>query len=84
MEKETKRALQRLIEIVQEQQKAIRILQTNVTPSTSALHDHDGLTDRLVRIAADIRDRESFEIDWRRMYDLQIATKGTKGGEGAV
>lgn len=82
MEKETKRALQRLIEVIQEQQKAIRVLQTNATPSTQEFRD--GLADRLERMAADVRDRESFEIDWRRMCDLHIATKGAKGGEGTM
>jgi signal transduction histidine kinase len=82
MEKETKRAFQRLLEIIEEQQKAIRALQASAMPSTSS--SEDGLAKRIERIAAEIRDRESFEIDWRRMCDLHIAVKGAKGGEGTL
>jgi len=49
MEKETKRALQRMIEIIQEQQTEIRHFAGNASPTKR--RPDDGLADRIERIA---------------------------------
>ncbi|HTC45836.1 MAG TPA: hypothetical protein VK722_00820 [Candidatus Aquilonibacter sp.] len=73
MEKETKRALQNLLEIVREQQNAIRILQNNATQSSRKYGDD--LVERIERIAKEVGERDSFEIDWRRLCDRHYAVK---------
>jgi len=73
MEKETKRTLQKMIEIIQEQQNAIQTLQQNAKPSSRRYKN--GLADRIERIAEEVSERESFEIDWRRLCDRQYAIR---------
>jgi hypothetical protein len=73
MEKETKRIFQKMLEIIQEQQEAIRNLQIKTTPS--ARRSEDGIGDRISRIADEVSERESFAIDWRRLCDRHYATK---------
>jgi hypothetical protein len=73
MEKETKRTFQKMIEIIQEQQRAIQTLQHNAIPSSRTFKD--GLADRIERIAEEIGERESFEVDWRRLCDRHYAAR---------
>jgi signal transduction histidine kinase len=73
MEKETKRALQRMIEIIQEQQTEIRTLQRNASPTKR--RPDDGLADRIERIAQEVAKLQSFDLDWRRLCDRHYADK---------
>jgi len=73
MEKETKRTLQRMLEIMQEQQNAIAHLQRNANPANRKFSD--GLADRIERIAEDVSKRESFEMDWARLCDRHYAAR---------
>lgn len=73
MEKETKRAIQRMLEVMEEQQNAIRTLQRNSTASARAFED--GIADRIHGIAEDVTERESFEIDWARLCDRHYAKR---------
>jgi signal transduction histidine kinase len=73
MEKETKRGLQNIMEILREQQDVIRRLEHSIAPS---LRDsHDGLSKRIERIAQEISDRDAFEIDWARLCDRHYAKR---------
>jgi signal transduction histidine kinase len=73
MEKETKRTLQRMIEIMQEQHNEIRTLQRKTAPRGSKLDD--GLADRIERIAQEVAEQQSFEFDWGRLCDRHYAMK---------
>jgi hypothetical protein len=73
MEKETKRALQRMIEIIQEQQSEIRSLQHKAAPSKR--RPDDGLGDRIERIALEVAELQAFELDWGRLCDRHYAAK---------
>lgn len=73
MDKETKRALQNVLEIIREQQNAIRTLQHDADPSTRRYND--GLAERIERIAKEVSERESFEMDWRRLCDRHYAIR---------
>ena len=73
MEKETKRALQNLLEIVREQQNAIRALQHKALPPTRDFID--GMAERIERIADEVGKSESFEIDWARLCDRHYAAR---------
>jgi hypothetical protein len=73
MEKETKRALQNLLEIIREQQNTIRDLQHKAKPSTRGLPD--GIAERIGRIAEELSEREAFEIDWARLCDRHYAAR---------
>lgn len=73
MEKETKRTLQKLLEIMQEQQDAIHALQRKT--SSASRKSVDGLADRLERIATEVSGRPSFEIDWGRLCDRHYAVR---------
>ena len=73
MDKETKRTFQRMIEIMQEQQAAIRYLQGNTTPSMRK--SEDGLADRIEAIFGEVSRRESFTIDWVRLCDRHYASR---------
>jgi signal transduction histidine kinase len=71
MEKETKRTLQRMLEIIQEQQAAIRRLQGRAS-------DHgfeDGIADRIERISREVGERNSYTFDWARLCDRHYATR---------
>ena len=73
MEKETKRGLQNIMEILREQQNVIQRLEHSITPS---LRDsHDTLSVRIERIAQEITDRDAFEIDWARLCDRHYAKR---------
>ncbi len=73
MEKETKRTFQKLLEIIQEQQAAIRHLQGKSMPSTRGFED--GIADRIERISSEVGKRESFAFDWNRLCDRHYATR---------
>jgi hypothetical protein len=73
MDKETKRTFQKMLEIIQEQQTAIRYLQQNATPSSRKFSD--GLADRIDRIAKEVSERQAFEIDWARLCDRHYAVR---------
>jgi hypothetical protein len=73
MEKETKRILQKMIEIIQEQQEAILALQHNARPS--ARRFEDGLGQRIGRITQQVANLQSFEFDWNRLCDRHYAAK---------
>lgn len=73
MEKETKRTLQKMLEIMREQQNAIRNLQLSATPSTRSFED--GIADRIERITNEVSERASFEIDWARLCDRHYAAR---------
>jgi signal transduction histidine kinase len=73
MEKETKRALQNLLQIVREQQDAIRDLHLRARSSTR--ESTDGVAQRIERIAEEVAERESFEMDWARLCDRHYAAK---------
>lgn len=74
MEKEAKRTLQKIIEIVQEQQQTIHALQRKVSPANSK--SADALADRIERIASEVNGRQSFEFDWARLCDRHYAARG--------
>jgi len=73
MEKETKRALQNILQILTEQQRAIAALREKL-PSTHARSD-DGIADRVERVAEEVSKRQSFEIDWGRLCDRHYAKR---------
>lgn len=73
MEKETKRTLQTMLEIMREQQNTIRNLQRSATPSSRAFED--GIADRIDRVAHEVGERPSFEIDWARLCDRHYASR---------
>lgn len=73
MEKETKRIFQKMLEIIQEQQTAIRSLQNKAVPSTRRFED--GIADRIGRITDEVSKRESFTMDWARLCDRHYATR---------
>ena len=73
MDKETKRTFQKMLEIIQEQQTAIRYLQQNATPSSRKFSD--GLADRIDRIAKEVSEHQAFEIDWARLCDRHYAAR---------
>ena len=60
MEKETKRLLQLILEIIQEQQNAIWTLQQQNQPSARA--SRDAIADRVERRAQEVRDLKSFKL----------------------
>jgi signal transduction histidine kinase len=73
MEKETKRGLQNVLEILREQQETIRQLERKTMRS---MHDsNDGLSTRIERIAQEINERDAFEIDWGRLCDRHYAKR---------
>lgn len=72
MEKETKRAFQRMLGIIQEQQEAIRQLQNSMKPSTR--RSKDELADRIERISSEVSERQSFTMDWKRLCDRHYAS----------
>lgn len=82
MEKETKRMLLRILDTLQEQQSAIRALQTSVTPSSRSFRD--GIADRIERIAQEVRGRECFTIDWIALCDKGWATRDSGRDEPSV
>jgi sulfite reductase beta subunit-like hemoprotein len=71
MEKETKRALQGMLEILREQQDTIHALQGRVSPPSQRAAD--GLADRIGRITTELSNRQAFEIDWARLCDRHYA-----------
>lgn len=73
MEKETKRAIQNILQIMGEQQEAIRNLRKNV--KSSRPDSDDGLSNRIQRIADQVSERESFEVDWARLCDRHYAKR---------
>ena len=73
MEKETKRMLLRILDTIQEQQSAMRELQTHITPSTR--NSRDGIADRIQRIAQEVRGRGSFAVEWDALCDRGLATR---------
>jgi hypothetical protein len=73
MENETKRTLQKILEVMQEQQDAIHALQLKASPGSRK--SVDVLSDRLERIATEVSERQSFEIDWARLCDRHYAAK---------
>lgn len=73
MEKETKRGLQNILEILREQQETIRQLEQKTILSTGA--SNDGLSKRIERIAREISERDAFEIDWARLCDRHYAKR---------
>jgi hypothetical protein len=73
MDKETKRALQNMLEIIREQRIEIRTLQQGADPTTQRYSDR--LAERIERVAKEISERESFEIDWRRLCDRHYAIR---------
>lgn len=79
MEKETKRILQRILDTMQEQQSAIRALQTSITPSTRNFKD--GISDRIERIAQEVRGRESFTVEWAALCDRGLAARNSERDE---
>jgi hypothetical protein len=76
VEKETKRILLRLLDTIQEQQSAIRELQTHITPSTR--NSKDGIEDRIERIAKEVRGRGSFAVEWDALCDRGLATRNSE------
>ena len=76
MEKETKRMLLRILDTIQEQQSAIRELQTHLTPSTR--NSRDGIADRIERIAKEVRERGSFAVEWDALCDRGLATRNSE------
>lgn len=73
MEKETKRTFQKMLEIIQEQQEAIRVLEAKAMRSTRNLED--GIADRIRRITEEVSEREAFAVDWARLCDRHYATR---------
>jgi signal transduction histidine kinase len=73
MEKETKRVFQKMLEILQEQQDSIRELQRKAKPSAQNIDD--GLARRIERIALEVGERASYEIDWPRLCDRHYAAR---------
>ncbi len=72
MEKETKRALQNVLEILQEQQEEIADLRDRASRSDAL---EDGVAKRIRRITDEVSDRQSYEIDWLRLCDRHYAKK---------
>jgi signal transduction histidine kinase len=79
VEKETKRMLQRILDTMQEQQSAIRTLQSSITPPTRS--SRDGIADRIERIAQEVRGRESFTVEWAALCDRGLATRNSERDE---
>jgi hypothetical protein len=79
VEKETKRMLLRILDTMQEQQSAIRVLQTSITPSTHNFRD--GIADRIERIAQEVRGRGSFAVEWDALCDRGLATRNSERDE---
>lgn len=73
MERETKRGLQNILEILREQQEMIRELERKTMRSTRT--SNDSLSKRIERVAGEISERESFEIDWARLCDRHYAKR---------
>jgi len=73
MEKETKRVVQKMLEILQEQQESIQELQRKARPSVHNIDD--GLARRIERIAHEVGERASYEIDWVRLCDRHYAAR---------
>jgi signal transduction histidine kinase len=76
VEKETKRMLLRILDTIQEQQSAIRELQTHLTPSTR--NSRDGIADRIERIAKEVRERGGFAVEWDALCDRGLATRNSE------
>lgn len=72
MEKETKRALQNILEILREQQEAIANLRDRARRSDAL---EDGVAKRIKRITGEVSDRQSYEIDWSRLCDRHYAKR---------
>lgn len=72
MEKETKRALQNILEILREQQEAIANLRDRARRPDAL---DDGVAKRIQRITGGISEQQSYEIDWVRLCDRHYAKK---------
>jgi hypothetical protein len=72
MEKETKRALQNILEILREQQETISTLRDNTRRSHSS---KDGVADRIRRVSDEVSERQSYEFDWLRLCDRHYAKR---------
>lgn len=72
MEKETKRALQNILEILLEQQDAIADLREKARRPYAR---EDGVAKRIQRITGEISGRQSYEFDWLRLCDRHYAKK---------
>ncbi|HTS08302.1 MAG TPA: hypothetical protein VMP68_22210 [Candidatus Eisenbacteria bacterium] len=72
MEKETKRALQNILQILGEQQEAIANLRDRARRAAGV---EDGVAKRIQRITGEVSDRQSYEIDWLRLCDRHYAKK---------
>jgi len=73
MEKETKRALQNILEILGEQQQTISGLRE--LPKAPDPGFDDGMSNRIQRVAEEISSRQAFEIDWSRLCDRHYAKR---------
>lgn len=73
MEKETKRALQNILEILREQQDIIYTLRQSAMASRRSLDD--GIENRINRITNEISEQAAYEIDWARLCDRHYATR---------
>ena len=72
MEKETKRALQNILEILREQEGTISTLRSRVTRSRES---ENGLAVRIARVADEVSERQSYEFDWHRLCDRHYTKK---------
>lgn len=72
MEKETKRALQNILEILREQEETISTLRGRATRSRES---DDGVAVRIARITGEVGERQSYEFDWLRLCDRHYARK---------
>jgi hypothetical protein len=73
MEKETKRALQLILETMREQQGEIRALRNSATlPSRNF---GDGIADRIERMVQDVSKHKSFSLEWDALCDRGLATR---------
>jgi len=72
MEKETKRAFQNILEILREQQESIATLRDRARRPDAL---EDGVAKRIQRISGEVSERQSYEIDWRRLCDRHYAKK---------
>lgn len=72
MEKETKRAIQNILQILGEQQEAIANLRDRAKRANAL---EDGVAKRIQRITGEVSERQSYEIDWLRLCDRHYAKK---------
>ncbi len=73
MEKETKRALQLILETMLEQQSEIRALRSSA--KSSPRNTVDGIADRIDRMVQDVSKQKSFSLEWNALCDRGLATR---------